>query len=438
MRWTGHLILMLIVLGTLSACAATLKNLQQRSVSPAEQYRQKAQAYEHQDDPQKALFCWEIAAHLDSENRDTRQAIQALRNSSAKAAQHHLERGAELYRAGDLNRAMTEFLTSLRLNPDLRLARDYLKEKLQHPDQATYRVRPGDSFIKIAEEQYKDPGKAYLVAYFNEMDPKKPLMIGTELSLPDFGEAYLIPRLDIRGLLAKAQKALERKRYAQVYALTDRIREEVPDHPRANELADTAHFEQGQALMHQKHFLAAIEQFKLVSSRFDGRDKAIAMARARINKQAVEEKLKVARDHLKNRQWAGVISVSEEILAQDPSNDEAKMLFSNASYKLGKLLLDRGETVKSIKILSRIEPSYEDTGQLLSLARARMKSQAETLYRDGVKYFINEDLEKAVETWKKALELNPEHPKARQDMENAQRLIEKLRALDKDATKATQ
>ena len=88
--------------------------------------------------------------------------------------------------------------------------------------------------------------------------------------------------------------------------------------------------------------------------------------------------------------------------------------------------------------ISRIEPSYEDTGQLLSLARARMKSQAETLYRDGVKYFINEDLEKAVETWKKALELNPEHPKARQDMENAQRLIEKLRALDKDATKATQ
>ena len=438
MRSTVPLILILVVMATVSACTATLKNLQQRSVSPAEHYRQRARAFESQDDPRKALFCWEIAARLDKENNETRQAIQALQSSSAKAAQRHFERGAELYRAGDLNHAMTEFLTSLRLNPDLQQAREYLKEKLQHPDQATYRVRPGDSFIKIAEEQYKDPSKAYLIAYFNGIDPKKPLMIGTELSLPAFGEAYLIPRLDIRGLLDKAQRALERKHYPQVYALTDRIREEVPDHPRACELADAAHFEQGQALMHQKRYLAAIEQFKLVSSRFDGRDKAIAMARARINKQAVEEKLKVARDHLKNRQWAGVISVSEEILAQDPSNDEAKMLFSNASYKLGKLLLDRGETVKSIKILSRIEPSYEDTGQLISLARARMKSQAETLYRDGVKYFINEDLEKAVETWKKALELNPEHPKARQDMENAQRLIEKLRALDKDATKATQ
>jgi tetratricopeptide (TPR) repeat protein len=437
MKSTGPLILVLILLLTLGGCTAAFKNLQQLSTSPAERYRQKARTYETQDDPQKALLCWEIAARLDKQNRDT-QAIQALRSSLAKAAQLHFDRGAELYRAGDLNRAMTEFLTSLRLNPDLQQARDYLKEKLQHPDQTTYRVQPGDSFIKIAEDQYKDPSKAYLIAYFNGMDPKKPLLIGTEISLPAFGEAYLIPRLDIRGLLDKAQKAFERKHYPQVYALTDRIREEVPDHPKACELADAAHFEQGQALMHQKRYLAAIEQFKLVSTRFNGRDQAIAMARARINKQAVDEKLKVAREHLTNKQWAGVISVSEEILAQDPNNDEAKMMFSNASYKLGKLLLDRGETAKSIEILSRIEPSYEDTGQLLSLARARMKSQAETLYRDGVKYFINEDLEKAVKTWKKALELNPEHPKARQDMENAQRLIEKLRALDNDPEKTAQ
>ena len=75
---------------------------------------------------------------------------------------------------------------------------------------------------------------------------------------------------------------------------------------------------------------------------------------------------------------------------------------------------------------------------VLSLARARTKSQAETLYRDGVKQFINEDLEKAITTWKKVLELNPEHPKARQDMENAERLLEKLKALDKAPEKAGQ
>jgi tetratricopeptide (TPR) repeat protein len=106
------------------------------------------------------------------------------------------------------------------------------------------------------------------------------------------------------------------------------------------------------------------------------------------------------------------------------------MLFSNASYKLGKILLDRGQAHKAMEVLSRIDPSYEDTGQLLSVARARMKAQAEALYRDGVKQFVNEELEKAIKTWKKVLELNPDHAKARQDIENAQRLLEKFRALD--------
>jgi hypothetical protein len=59
-----------------------------------------------------------------------------------------------------------------------------------------------------------------------------------------------------------------------------------------------------------------------------------------------------------------------------------------------------------------------------------MKSQAEAHYRNGVKHFINEDLELAIEDWKHALELNPDHPKARQDIENAERLLEKLKAFE--------
>lgn len=431
MRLTGNFILALLIFTAVSGCASALQHFQNMTVSPAEHYRERALAYEKDDELQKAVFCWEIVAQLTPENSEPNKIIKNLKHAADRAAKVHFKRGMEHYRNGDLNNAMREFLIAVRLDPRNEQARYFLKTRLQNPEQATYRVKPGDSFVKIAADVYKDPTKAYLLAYFNDMDPKKPLLIGTNLSLPSFEAEYLITRSDIKSLLAKAQRAYNKKQYSRVYALTEAIQKEIPNHPDARKLADKARFDQGAALMNQKHYLAAIEQFKRVSPGYPGRDRAIAKARSQIDKQGIGQKLEAARKHLRNKSWASVINVTEEILEQDPGNDEAKMLFSNASYNLGKIMLDNGKTARSIEILSRIEPSYEDTGQLLSLARARMRAQAETLYRDGVKLFINEDLERAIKTWKKALELNPDHPKARQDIENAERLLKKLHALDK-------
>jgi tetratricopeptide (TPR) repeat protein len=430
MRNSGNLILVLLLTVLVSGCAATLQRLQNLMASPAEAYRKKALAFEKQDEPQQAILCWEVVAQLSPDKSDAPKIINALRRSTVKAAQRHFQQGLEHYRAGAQNKARQEFLTAVRLNPGHEQARNYLKTKLQNPDQATYRVQAGDSFIKIASDVYKDPTKAYWVAYFNDMDPRKPLLIGTNLSLPVIETDYLIPRSDIQNLLEKAREAYKNKRYDRVYSLTEAILKETPHHSQARRLANTARFDQGMDLIHKKHYLAAIELLKQVDPRFPGRNRAIAKARRQISEQAIGVKLKEARRLLRSAAWGSVINVTEEILKQDPGNDEAKMLFSNASYKLGKILLDRGQADKAMAVLSRIEPSYEDTGQLLSVARARMKAQAEALYRDGVKQFVNEELEKAIKTWKKVLELNPDHAKARQDIENAQRLLEKFRALE--------
>jgi tetratricopeptide (TPR) repeat protein len=438
MRDIGKIIVALLISVLVCSCASTLQRLQHLLSSPAEAYRKRALDFEKQDEPQQAILCWEVVAQLAPNQPDVSKTINELKNAAAKAAQGHFHSGLDYYQAGDLSKAMREFLIAIRLNPRHEQARYYLKTRLQNPDQAVYQVRPGDSFIKIASDIYKDPTKAYLVAYFNDMDPRKPLRIGTHLSLPALEPEYLVPRSDIQDLLDKAQTAYENKRYDRVYSLTEAILKEVPNHSQAHRLADKARFDQGTDLMHQKHYLAAIELFKQIDPQFHERDAAIAKARRQIRRQAIDVKLEEARRLLHNAAWGSVINATEEILKQDPNNDKAKMLFSNASYKLGKLLLNRGDAAKAIDVLSRIEPSYEDTGQLLSLARARVKSQAEVLYRDGVKQFINEDLERAIKTWKKVLELNPDHTKARQDMENAQRLLEKLRALDKKPADATE
>jgi tetratricopeptide (TPR) repeat protein len=429
MRNPGNLIAALLLFVLVSGCAA-FQRLQGLMDSPAETYRKKAQALEKQDEPQQAILCWEVVAQLSPDKSDAPKIIDDLKRSAAKAAQKHFQQGLEYFRTGDLAKATRAFLIAVRLDPGHEEARHYLKAKLQNPDQAAYRVQAGDSFIKIASDVYKDPTKAYWIAYFNDMDPRKPLLIGANLALPVIANDYLVPRSGILDLLNKARAAYDDKQYAQVYSLTAAILKEMPHHAEARRLADAARFDQGMEKMHQKHYLSAIELFKQVDSRFPGRNAAIAEARRQIGEQAIDVKLQEARNMLRNNAWDSVINTTEEILKQDPGNDEAKMLFSNASYKMGKILLDRGEADKAMDVLSRIEPSYEDTGQLLSVARARMKAQAEALYRDGVKQFVNEELEKAIKTWKKVLELNPDHAKARQDIENAERLLEKFRALE--------
>ena len=50
--------------------------------------------------------------------------------------------------------------------------------------QTTYKVHRGDSYSKIAAQIYGDPKQAYLIAYFNDHDPLKPLLTGVTLFLP--------------------------------------------------------------------------------------------------------------------------------------------------------------------------------------------------------------------------------------------------------------
>ncbi len=419
----------------LSGCASTWQDFKGLMSSPEEAYRIKARGLQTSGELQQALLNWRVVVELKKNDAEAAEAIRAIENNQRQTARKHFQLGLKQYQSGAYEDAKRNFLITLRHHPQHKKATYYLKVRLQNREQATYQVLPGDSFIRIASKHYNDATKAYTIAYFNDLDPRKPLLIGTTLLLPSLESLYLQPRTDLRSLLDKAQKAYEKKQYQRVYAIARKIDKEVPGHPKALRLADKAHFEEGMGLLEQKRYLAAIAQFKQISDAFKGRDSAIADARAQIRQLAVEEKLQEAKQHLRANKWQSAFNVAEEILAHDPDNTQASILFSNAGYHLGKQLLDRGKLIQAVDLLSRIDPAYENTGELLSVARARMRAMAESHYRDGVKHFINEDLEAAILDWKRALVLNPEHPKARQDMDNAQRLLNKLQNLDQTTTR---
>lgn len=395
-------------------------------------YRQKAVAFEKQGDLQQALLAWRVAALLAPDDATLPEIVKSLEQGIANTANDHFKNGVACFQRNKYDEARREFLIALRLDPGHQKAMHYLKTRLPYTDRKFYAVQRGDSLIRIATEEYGDSSMAYMVAYFNDLDPQKPLWIGTEILLPQLSPRQILPKKETSPLVDKAQKALARGHYEAALEMAARIKEQQPDNNEALRLSDEAHFALGMAGMAKKDYFAALAQFKQVGPGYEGRDQAIRKARAQIQRQNTEEKLRVAETRYGKGDFAGVINVTEELLAQEPGNPKAMSLFNAAHYALGKQLLDQGKEAQAIEVLGVLDNAYQDTAQLLNLAHARLNASAEEYYRKGVKQFLNEDLEQAIASWEKALVLNPNHPKAQQDIDNALRLLEKWRDLDQD------
>lgn len=418
-----------LLYGCTSIKQAILHGFQQ---SPQRVYQQRAIVHEKQAEFQQALMAWRVAEQFDSKDKKIQTAIQTLEKKIYRTANEYYNRGVDYHIKGDMDGARKNLLIALRINPDHKKALSYLKFRLANDATPVYKVVRGDSYTKIATEVYNDPTKAYAIAFFNDLNPRRPLQIGAELVLPELHSKYIVPRKDIDAMKERAKKALEQHRYEEVLEIASDIEKLQPNDHSVTQFRDQVHFERGKALLDRKEYTRAIAQLKEVSPNYPGRKEAIRKAQQHLRKEAVETRISQAQRSLDRKAYAESIAICEEILKQDPFNKDAKTIFNSAHYQWGKKLLDEGKEAEAIEIFSVLDKGYQDTGQLLTQTRAQLHARADALYRKGVRFFLNEDLEKAINAWSEALKLNPDHPKAKQDIENAIRLLDKWRDLDKN------
>ena len=395
-----------------------------------EVYRKKAVQHENAQEPQQALFAWRVAARLNPDDKTIPDQIKILEERILKSANEHYKRGVDDYHNGRLSSARSHFLIALRIMPNHKGALKYLKTRLPNSENPVYNVVRGDSYSKIASDVYNDAAKASIIAYFNDLDPQKPLLIGTDLMLPELSPKVTSPRNDLEDLVQRAKSALENRRYREVLKIASEIDQRQPHHPAANDLRDAVFFQRGMALLEQRKYVPAMAQLKKVSPQYPGRAKAIDRIRKHLTAEATVAELAQAQHFLDEKSYAEAIIICEEILTQDPFNKKAKAIFNASHYAWGKMLLEEGKEAEAITTLNALDQGYQDTAQLLAQARAQLNARSESLYRKGVRLFLNEELEKAIGAWEQTLELNPDHPKAKQDIENAIRLLDKWRDLD--------
>ncbi|KJS32823.1 MAG: hypothetical protein VR64_04595 [Desulfatitalea sp. BRH_c12] len=438
MKSAGVLPIMMCCLLTLHGCTAwpqvaTQKGAEQsgaQDVLTAESCRQHALILEKQGNLRPALFAWRTAAQLEPDHPDTRQKIASLEITIADRAKIHFKKGTEHLQAGRLDAAQRQMLITLRLLPEHAKALNALKSLWNDPP-LVYKVRRGDSLSRIAVDFYDDPGKAVMIAFYNNLDLNETLPIGKVLRLPDCEKGpAAAARKEIQSLVEKARQALARKNYAEVLVLTDPL-----THPEALELNETARFALGSALMARNDERSALAQFKQLRPGYPGLESEMARARHNLQQRATNEKMVSARQLYDDGAYANAIAVYKAMLTSESSRQDAQTMLQACYYSLGKQLLEQDLEIEAIDALSHLDQGYQDTGLLLNRARSRLNARAENHYREGVRFFLDEDLALAVAAWEKTLYFNPEHPKARQDMENAVRILEKLHGLGHDGKK---
>jgi len=140
----------------------------------------------------------------------------------------------------------------------------------------------------------------------------------------------------------------------------------------------------------------------------------------------IENELTNARNYFTAKNYAKVLPITQTILENDPLNSEALKLKNRAYLSMGKELMLKKKYVESLNMFSEADTDFEGAQEAVIDLKKQMRLEAEEHYRRGVKQFLNEELNMAIEEWEQTLVLNPDHAKAQKDIENARNLLEKF------------
>ena len=147
---------------------------------------------------------------------------------------------------------------------------------------------------------------------------------------------------------------------------------------------------------------------------------------------APEEILNKAKVLFKAQKYDQAVSFAEKFLEYAPENNEAKDLKNACYYQWGTKLLQKKEYRESLRMFKKVDITYKNVRAMIATLEKHLqdqRAQAENHYQKGVRHFLAEELDQAIKEWEKTIQLDPQHLKAKKDIDQANRLKEKLRKI---------
>lgn len=149
-----------------------------------QKYQNLGARYEKSQEWSKALLMWQVAASVPHNGREPEDKIDELQNRIKRESNRHYTCGMEALKNGSLQAARKEFLLALAVDPQHGKALVQLKALRRDGDFTVYSAAAGDTPARVAQKVYRDPGKAFIVEYFNDSGKDGSLHAGEPLRLP--------------------------------------------------------------------------------------------------------------------------------------------------------------------------------------------------------------------------------------------------------------
>ncbi|MBI3993183.1 MAG: LysM peptidoglycan-binding domain-containing protein [Candidatus Lambdaproteobacteria bacterium] len=139
-----------------------------------------------------------------------------------------------------------------------------------------------------------------------------------------------------------------------------------------------------------------------------------------------DESLRVVKELVNANKFPEALTSAEALAKQYKGYAEALDMVDTANFKYAEFLTKERKFDEALEVLKRSNPKEKRVVELKATIAAGKADEAQKLYITGVKYFLDEDLENAIRAWETALVLNPNHPKANEDLRNARAIKKKL------------
>ncbi|BBO69896.1 hypothetical protein DSCA_38260 [Desulfosarcina alkanivorans] len=432
-RWLPTIALTATVL--LCGCAGTLNSVSDYlragpwwSAAQAGNIRGRARNLEAQGELAMALDHWRLVRRISMDRTEAGREITRLEEKIARAVNAHYQKGLASLKAKRPTAARNHFLAALRLDPDFQPALKQIRARYSPFPIAVHLSAPGDRPATVAQKVFGDGEKAFVVAWFNDLPEDAALPPGTLLILPKLGKlpAKKVRKKKPSSRLAEAGTRLAENDLDGALALA---RKANPSDPGVQALIHTIHLKKARTQIESGRLDEARQSLSAVPDGFTGKaDAREKLEAARQGMQATLD-LAAARNHFDQGRYQESLDLAEGVLASAPGNDKARELAAEARYRLALDHFDHRRFFKAREVLARTDEGHEAGMALKETVHTRLRALAQIHYRNGVKDFINEDLQSAIAEWEMALACDPDHAKARENIDNARRLLDKIETL---------
>ena len=361
--------------GTMRASSDAPAPSEARGPSPrarlAAAHRDRAVQLERDGALHQAVDELKVARTIDPADTAARDGQARLQAKIEGLIAQRLNEGRAALARGSHVEARRRFLMVLALDPANRTAVNLLQAEVRDVEFLTHTVRAGDTLGSLAERYYGDRSRSEVIWETNQLPPNPRLVAGTTLKIPEIpGLPFARPTPPRRDAPPPVAVVPSTPGAAPETPTRPEVREEVP--PEVNPL------------------------------------------------------MAEAREALDRRDYTLALGDIDKLLQGDPGNREAMSLKKQALYRQSKAQIDQKNydaSYRTLTTLARLEPNYEDVPKLLQQMRGRLVDQH---YREGIRLYREERLPEAIKEWRLVLEVDPQHPNAKSNIEQAERLLRGL------------